>query len=400
MADRWQNAFDVTRRRAGALVGAMLVAGVLATPTIAEGAPGPSHALRATHLQVLPDPELRPAVAPQTAAAGTQLKTYTSTVNGLGKTYAYKMVGTNPEVHSALGNSSTVTALLVPIIVKFGSGLTWNPAAVDSCDPGATSLARTQKSPLFVARAWTFGGTPVGTGQYLDAFERAEFWHFTKPTGTNPGYQLQLSLKTLAPVSVTVPPADAYYYPGYSCGNGDLADVNFNWLYSYIRSTLMPSLASAGVGPSTLPVFLVHNVAAYQKNNPNDCCVLGYHDALSTGSGTETYAFADYDNSGAFTSTHDVQDLAHEIGEWANDPLGTNPTPAWGHIGQQAGCQTNLEVGDPLSGTAIPVVSGGFTYHPQELAFFSWFYRQTPSLGVNGWYSDKGSLKTVQPLCI
>ncbi len=254
---------------------------------------------------------------------------------------------------------------------------------------------------MFVNRAWTFGGTSVGTGQYIDAFERAAFWHYTKTGGTNPTYGLQLALKTLPAKTVTVPGADAYYYSlaGTPCGNGKLADVNINWLSSYLRTTLMPSLVSAGVGPTTFPIFLVHNVAMFQNNVPADCCVLGYHDALPTASGIDTYAIADYENSGGFTTTHDVQVLAHEVGEWANDPLGTNPTPAWGHIGQVTGCQSNLEVGDPLSGSAIPVASGGFTYHPQELAFFSWFYRQTPSLGVNGWYSNNGTLKTVQVAC-
>ena len=61
--------------------------------------------------------------------------------------------------------------------------------------------------------------------------------------------------------------------------------------------------------------------------------------------------------------------------------------------------ECNLEVGDPLSGTTFPVTVGGFIYHPQELAFFSWFYHQTPSLGVNGWYSDQGTFKTYAAAC-
>ena len=36
--------------------------------------------------------------------------------------------------------------------------------------------------------------------------------------------------------------------------------------------------------------------------------------------------------------------------------IATNPTPKWGHIGQVSGCQSNLEVGDPLSGTNAPAV--------------------------------------------
>jgi hypothetical protein len=41
----------------------------------------------------------------------------------------------------------------------------------------------------------------------------------------------------------------------------------------------------------------------------------------------------------------------------------------------------------------------GFTYHPQELAFSSWFYHQSPSLGVNGWYSDQGTFRAPAAAC-
>jgi hypothetical protein len=56
-------------------------------------------------------------------------------------------------------------------------------------------------------------------------------------------------------------------------------------------------------------------------------------------------------------------------------------------------------VGDPLSGTTFTDRVGGFTYHPQELAFFSWFYHQKPSLGVNGWYSDQGTFTAPAKAC-
>jgi hypothetical protein len=82
-----------------------------------------------------------------------------------------------------------------------------------------------------------------------------------------------------------------------------------------------------------------------------------------------------------------------------DDPLTTNPTPAWGNIGQVIGCQSNLEVGDPLTGTTYPVRLNAFTYHPQELAFFSWFYDQHPSIGLPGWYSDQGTFTNYAAPC-
>jgi hypothetical protein len=59
-----------------------------------------------------------------------------------------------------------------------------------------------------------------------------------------------------------------------------------------------------------------------------------------------------------------------------DDPFGMNEAPPWGNIGQVTGCDNTLEVGDPLSGTEYRPIRNrnGFTYHLQELAFFSWFF--------------------------
>ena len=175
-------------------------------------------------------------------------------------------------------------------------------------------------------------------------------------------------MKTLSPVTINVPDADAATAP-IGCGNGLLGATDINWLDPFLQSTVIPSLAAQGVGPGVLPVFLLHNFVEYISTTTN-CCVLGYHNAYTTGSGIQTYGLAEYDNSGAFSGTADISALSHEVGEWQNDPSGVNPTPSWGHIGQVTGCQANLEVGDPLSGTTFKVNLNGFTYHPQQLAFF------------------------------
>jgi hypothetical protein len=78
-----------------------------------------------------------------------------------------------------------------------------------------------------------------------------------------------------------------------------------------------------------------------------------------------------------------------------NDPLGSNATPPWGGIGQVAAgsCQDNFEVGDPLTGTLFAIALNGYTYHMQELAFFSWFFNSptTASLGAGGVFSSNGT---------
>ena len=105
--------------------------------------------------------------------------------------------------------STTVNAEIVPLIMKFSNGDTWDPTKVDSCDPGASALARTQNSPIVKPQAHTFGGTSVGTVQVTNAFQRAEFWKDAQPTGINPSYGVKLAFKTLSPVTINVPNADA-----------------------------------------------------------------------------------------------------------------------------------------------------------------------------------------------
>jgi hypothetical protein len=341
-----------------------------------------------------------PAEFARTSSASTALKTFTASVTDkvAAQKYTYTMVGTNP-AKAGTTSATAIKTLLVPLVIKYSGGTSWTPSAKDSCDSGATPLARTQQSPIFVSQPWTFGGTAVGTGEYLDAFQRANFWKYAQPSGVNPNFGVSMTLKTLPKMTVTVPSADAYYFTGVPCGNGKLGDVNINWLQNYLQTTAIPALAADGVKPSTFPIFLVHNVVAFTNNNASDCCVLGYHDAFTTSAGVQTYAFADYDNSQSFSGFSDVAGLSHETDEWMDDPSGTNPTAPWGHIGQVTGCQTNLEVGDPLSGTLINVTSGAFTYHVQELAFFSWFYHQSPSIGVNGWYSDNGTFTKYAASC-
>jgi hypothetical protein len=174
--------------------------------------------------------------------------------------------------------------------------------------------------------------------------------------------------------------------------------VDINWFDTYLTGTVIPSLAK-DVDPTNLPIFLVYNVVwASPANNLATCCILGYHGTTGFPIPTQTYSPAEFDTTGNFSSSFapiDTEILSHEVGEWMNDPMISNPTPPWGHTGQVGGCQANLEVGDPLSGTDMPPVTmpNGFTYHLQELAFFSWFFGGA-STGVNGWFSDNGTFLT------
>jgi hypothetical protein len=332
------------------------------------------------------------------AAASFGFTSYTATVKVGSKSYKYTIAGKNPAV-KASNPASSINVELIPVKMKFSNGDSWDPTKTDSCDTGASALTRTQDSPIFQAQSWTWGGTPIGTGQVTDAYQRADFWKYAQPGGINPGFGINLVMTTLNRITIKVPNAQAA--SGTTpCGNMLLGAANLNWLDPYLQKTVIPSLKSEGVSTKTFPVFLLHNFVEYEGNPKTKCCVLGYHNAYSVSGGTQTYGLAMYDNSGQFSGSSDISTLSHEVAEWQNDPSTVNPTPSWGHTGQDpTSCQANLEVGDPLSGTTFADTVGDFTYHPQELAFLSWFYRQNPSLGVNGWYSDQGTFTTVAKAC-
>jgi hypothetical protein len=380
------------RRWVWIAVAAMLIV----LPTVAAARPTGSHLRRLVPGRAILDYRFPGARPTGRAASPAGVTSFQATVKDGTKKFTYVMVGKNPA--KKLTNPATViTTYLVPVSVVLSNADTFDPTVTDACDALSPAITRVAQSPMFVPRAYKWGGTAVGKVQYIDAFRRAEFWKYTKRKGINPGYHVNLTPTTLDPVTVNVPDAAAAEGGAGPCGEA-LAGIEISWWDDYVHNTLLPSLVADGVGPSTLPIFVFRNVVLFDTI-PNNCCILGYHSAVDTGSGIQTYGISDYDTGQFFTGVDDASVLAHEVGEWMDDPLGSNPTKRWGHIGQVTGCQGNLEVGDPLSGTELKAKTSGYAYHVQELAFFSWFYHQKPSLGVNGWYSNGGTFKKAATVC-
>jgi hypothetical protein len=380
------------RRRSFAVIGLAAVAVgsfAVAVPANARSSTTTHHHLKIINYQ--PRPRLGAAPVPGLSGG---LPTFTASQADHGSTFKYTMVGKNPKV-AQTSPVTTVTAELIPVKIVV-TGASSDPTLGNSCD-STSATARTTASPIVKSFAWSFGGTSIGTGQYTDAFQRAEFWKFTQPSGINPGYHVKLSWTKLAKRTITVPAGDFAIEDPTSCK--PLIGVDVNWLDPYLQNTVLPALTNAGlISAKTFPFFLVNNVVEYQSI-PSNCCILGYHNAYTVSNGVQTYGIADYDNTGDFSGVSDVEVATHEVAEWMNDPTGANPTKPWGNIGQVSGCQNNLEVGDPLTGTSITRTVGTFTYHLQELAFFSWFYHQSPSIGVHGWYSSNGSFTTAAAAC-
>ena len=378
----------------------------LAAATSAGGAAsahGADHRIqRLTVLQPRYDEGVRSHLSSSSAsrAAAPSIPLFHSTVTDGATTFPYTMVGKNPFTAHTNG-AANVSTVIVPVVIKLGNGDTFNPTVADSCAP-SSSVTRTLSSPIFKPKAYTWGGTKVGTGQYVSVFRRAEFRQQTKPSGLNPDLQVKLVPTTTQAIKVSVPPAVSAEGT-VSCGN--LGAMDITWWDHEVQTVLMPKLAAKGFGSGDFPIFLLSNVVEFDTT-PANCCILGYHNAFTNPAdgGTTTYGTAMYDNThNGFTGVKDISVLSHEVAEWMDDPLVdgvNNNTNPWGNIGQVSGCQANLEVGDPLSGSLQNTSLNGRTWHPQELAFFSWFYHQSPSIGANRWYSSNGTFTTPAAPCV
>lgn len=311
-----------------------------------------------------------------------------------GNPYQGMMVGRSPIAHGH--RTTTIPTVLVPLKMTFSdSGETFDASAANVCSPNGGSVASLiAASPLFQPVAFTMNGTSVGTVQYLDGFQRGSFWNFVKGT---PYHTVFTSSPTIhAPVSVTVAAAHGSTQLGFC---SDFGEVDNAWFDAYVQSTILPALAAEGWDSSTFPQLLLDSVVQYENNDPNLCCVLGYHGSFTdAGNILHTYSLNDFDNSGAFGG--DTSVMVHEIGEWMDDPDGGNPVPNWGAEGQvtAGNCQGNLEVGDPLSpnyptptNPYLVTMPNGVTYTLQELAFFNWFFGLSPNFGVGNDYSSHGT---------
>lgn len=335
------------------------------------------------------------AIFQSASGATIPLFSYSITSTKDNTTRTGTMVGTSPFASPLTG--STVPVVIVPIKITIGSSV-FDPTAANTCDGSTSTITRFTKSPLIANAPLTINGASVGTTQFINGFRRAEFW---SKVSSSSAYQNTLSpVTTAATVSVSAGSNGITYASGCSL----LGIISYSWISNYLSNTLIPSLTKSGViGPTKFAIFLVKNVVQSTTTPPtvSNCCILGYHSAQ--GSPVQTYGIMDWESTGLFGSgVADASVSAHEIGEWMDDPLGTNPTPNWGNIGQVSGCQNNLEVGDPLSGTLMPAITlNGKAYHMQELGFFSWYFNKNgvASLGSGGKFSSNGTFKGPSKAC-
>ena len=329
------------------------------------------------------DPRVISAFAAPTVAIPTVPEWSTSFKFG-GKSFRVFMVGSNP---FRAGITTTVPTEIQPISFSFADG------TFLGADKVAADLAN---SPIFKDADF-----PTGTGQFDDIFQRA---NFAKVIG--PNYHVLLGRPMMMPaITVKVPQDQAVIVPVKSAAGGTfkVGLININFI-----ETLVHSIVESGtINPRSLPLLVVGNVFEF-IGKPSVCCILGFHNAVLVGNGVQTYAFGAWPRPGLFGNgmggSAQIQDMtvfSHETGEWLDDPNGGNIVPAWGFPQAPKTCFSNaLEVGDVIENFPVPtflVKFNGLTYHPQDLAFYSWFAHQVPSIGINGQYSYQSPAKLTAP---
>jgi len=312
------------------------------------------------------------------------MPTFRRSFKFLGAEFPFEMIGTDPAKGSAV---TKVPVKIIPVRANFGDGIELS-ASQTACGDTQSPISRTLKSPLFQNFPFRVGNTFVGNTQYIDAFQRANFWTDVKTKA--PNYHVLLSPSLSGTFTITPNPETSAALVG-PCTFLAVIDLpEFDQQAQNLIKTL-------NVPQGTLPLFVTYNTVFTLGGS---CCVLGYH-SVTFNSLEHPYAVAAYVDAGTFTKPiEDIHTLTHELGEWLDDPVIRSLVPSWGNVGQvQGGCSLNLEVGDAVTGVAFEVTMNGFTYHPEDLTFLPFFSRETPSSSVNGQYSFLNSFASAPPIC-
>jgi hypothetical protein len=292
----------------------------------------------------------------------------------------FTMVGPNPAKSNA---TTTIPVVVIPVKMVFGANngnTTFDPKAHLVGSTGKSILQLTLASPVFKANVqYIQGGVNLGKTQYIDAFQRGNFWQSVK---TNSNYHVVLGSPTVLPMqTITVSARDGELITD---GTGTFAMMDINAFDSKLQGFMTQF---AAVNPGVLPIFLTYNTYLDQGVNVATCCIGGYHSANGPQPGGQTYAYATFvDEPGAFAQ--DISALSHEIGEWMDDPFADNVVNCSDNTGGA------LEVGDPLEGDAnygsYPYSVGGYTYNLQSLVFMPYWGASTKT-SVNHWFSFQGT---------
>ena len=284
----------------------------------------------------------------RTSPAGTLATwTYDWTYSGTGDSYSAAVIGADPTTDV----TTTIPVYLIPVSLRVGGeeGTTFSPETLQS--NGKSALTNTKDSPLLKDLTFDEAGTDLGNTQYIDAYQRANFW---SSASTNTKWHTILGAPTVLPLQLIKVPA-GYGRVGVEFGI-TVALPHIGFIDDRLQKIIedFPEIT-----PNALVIFQLYDTYMTQDG---ECCIGGYHSV--TGGGQVYMAFSYVSTPGKFSQ--DVDALSHELAESVMDPYTNNNSP----------CGL-LEVGDPLEGEpnygTYPYVRDGFTYHLQDLTFITYF---------------------------
>jgi len=323
------------------------------------------------------------------------LPSFTGSFTFGGQVFPYTMVGKDP----AKGGRTNIPTQYIPMSFFFDEFVDQNGNNI-VIDTTVVNGPLAQ-SPLFNNAQYATGFT-----QFEDSVMRAQFFPLfnnngNHPAGTNNYHVLLGSPQTLIPVTIEVPFGSSLVFVDSDGTFFALIDINF------IGSQLNTLIQTEPISVDAIPMFIARNAVYFANQNPNDCCIGGFHTAFETNQTNnkifvQTFTFAAWLDSDVAetifmdpTIFADILPISHELGETLNDPFINNITPNYQLPGFPPGtCQNVLEVGDVVEATpdpSFPVTLNGFTYHPQTLGLLQWFEGITPSDAINGAYSFPGN---------
>jgi hypothetical protein len=313
------------------------------------------------------------------APAATNLSSWNGTFTDITHVKrTFVMVGKNPATSNV---TTTIPIVYIPIKFVYDKNhgnRTFDPNK-NKFKGTTVSVSKTiLASPIFQSEVdFVQGGTDLGTTQYIDAFQRGNFWG--KNVKKNTSYHTLLGKAKIAPEQT------------FNCNQSScIVSTQFGHIvglfdFGAMDNVLQGYITKLGIKPNQLPVFLAYDVYL----TSGGCCIGGYHFVNGGPPTGQTYSFSTVHDQGGGVFSQDTAALSHEIGEWQDNPFfGSNTV----------GCNDNsqLEVGDPLVLDDHPYTVNGFVYHLQDLVFLPYF-GAPKSTSLLQWFSFQNDKKTLCP---
>ncbi len=231
--------------------------------------------------------------------------------------------------------------------------------------------------------------------QYEDAVMRSQF----NQVGAS-SFHLELKPTVMPTLALSVPTVKGQVQ-AYQSG-AQYACVDAEWLFDHMWNYI----EAQHISPTTLPIFIFKYMrGGLTRAGTCEPLFVGVHGAGNPARGFpsthaepmgQTWILSTYEPAPIrpITPNHpytfkNIDTLAHEVAEWANDPYGLNIVQLYSLPGAPAGvCGDLLESGDPVNQyvTSLPgntyfqnVPGNDGTWSVQDEVFLPWFARQLPN---------------------